>query len=212
MIYYTADTHFGYEPIIEQTGRPFSSVEDMGEALMRNWNAVVSEEDTVYLIGDIGGYCTPLPVEYLSRLSGHKHLIRGNHDTGLDDQQRLFDFFESVTDFLEIDDGGFHITLCHYPIVYIQGGYMIHGHLHNTQKETFRILKQLPRVMNAGVDINDFRPVTLDQLIINNQQYYGDPLRGCLYEWQGGDESRKRQKWTADFRPLPIPLNNKEEK
>ena len=204
MIFYTADPHFGYEAIIEQTGRPFASAAEMDEALIHNWNAAVRDEDTVYLIGDIGSHRTAFPAEQLSRLAGHKHLIRGNHDTGLEGQQRLFDYFETVTDFLEIDDGEVHITLCHYPIVYIQGGYMIHGHLHNTRKDTFEILRQLPRVMNAGVDINDFRPVTLDELIRNNQIYYADPLRGTQQDWRQDTPPYQKQKWKADFRPLPI--------
>ena len=36
MIYYTADLHFGYEPIVSQ--RPCSNVREMDDALIRNWN------------------------------------------------------------------------------------------------------------------------------------------------------------------------------
>ena len=50
MIFYTADPHFGYEPAL--VWRPqFASVEEMDEALIAAWNAVVSDDDTVYLIG-----------------------------------------------------------------------------------------------------------------------------------------------------------------
>ena len=87
MIYYTADLHFGYAPIIAQASRPFSSVQEMDETLVSNWNTVVSEDDTVYFIGDIGSHCTPFPAQQLSRLHGHKHLIRGNHDTCLENQE-----------------------------------------------------------------------------------------------------------------------------
>lgn len=204
MIYYTADPHFGYPPILAQTGRPFVSVEEMDRSLIDNWNSRVTPDDTVYLLGDLGGHCTPFPERQLSTLYGHKHLIRGNHDTGLEDQQRLFDYFESVTDFLELDDAGYHITLCHYPIVYTQGGYMIHGHLHNTQKETYQLLRQLPRVMNAGVDINDFRPVTLPELIRNNQIYYLDPQRGCNIAKNNSTAPSFKQKWRAVFHPLHV--------
>ncbi len=202
MIYYTADLHFGYKPIINQASRPFLSVQEMDEALVSNWNAVVSEDDTVYFIGDIGGHCTPFPAKQLERLQGHKHLIRGNHDTCLDNQEVLFDYFESVSDFLEIDDGEYHITLCHYPLVYIQGGFMIHGHIHNTQQEIHQILRQLPRVMNAGDDINHYCPVTLTQLIENNREYYNDPQHGSQKKRQDSLPYNK-QKWKAVFKPLP---------
>ena len=203
MIFYTADMHFGNESIIAKTDRPFATVEEMDEQLIANWNAVVSPEDTVYILGDVGLNHGPIPAEYVARLNGHKHLIRGNHDTGLDRQEEWFDYVESVTDFLEIDDGEIHVTLCHYPIVYIQRGYMIHGHLHNTRKDTYEIMKQLHRVLNAGVDINHFRPVTLQELIENNREFYEDPERGLLNYLHSG-KFRMPPGWKADFRPLPL--------
>ena len=47
MIFYTADLHFLYEPLL--SSRPFATVEEMDETLIRNWNETVSPEDTVYL-------------------------------------------------------------------------------------------------------------------------------------------------------------------
>lgn len=201
MIYYTADLHFASVDIIDKAGRPFSTTEEMDETLIRNWNAVVSADDTVYLVGDIGNHALPFPEAQLAQLRGHKHLIRGNHDTCIENQEHLLDYFETVTDFLEIDDGAVHITLCHYPLVYIQNGYMIHGHLHNAKKKAYRILTQLPRNLNAGVDINDFYPVTLEQLIENNRRFYADAERGCLALTKDG--TAVGMKWKARFHPLP---------
>jgi len=199
MIFYAADPHFGYPAILEHTGRPFSCVEEMDEAIISNWNAVVSETDTVYLLGDVGSHFSPFPSRQLSMLKGHKHLIRGNHDACFENQQLFFDYFESVTDFLEIDDSGHHITLCHYPIVYIQSGYMVHGHIHNVKKEIYEILSKLPRVMNACMDVNSFHPVTLLELISNNQIYYNDSKRGTEIK----HSRTKGQSWDAVFHPLP---------
>lgn len=203
MIFYTADPHFESETIIQNAARPFSSVQEMDEELIRRWNAAVSDEDTVYVLGDVGSYCKPFPARQVSRLRGHKHLIRGNHDMVLADQQLLLEHFETVTDYLEIQDGGVRVTLCHYPIVYNQCGYMIHGHIHNIKKEIFCALTQLPRVLNAGVDLNHFEPVTLDRLIRNNREFYQDPMRGCLPEREDG-KPRRQQKWQADFQLLPV--------
>ena len=77
-----------------------------------------------------------------------------------------------MTDFNEIDDGEVHIILCHYPILYRRRGYMIHGHLHQTRGPEYGMLRQMPRVLNAGVDVNFYRPVTLPQLIENNRAFY----------------------------------------
>ena len=168
MIFYTADLHLGYFPILHDTARPFSGVPEMDEALISNWNARVGADDSVYIVGDFSYNGGEAPTQYLSRLNGHLHLIRGNHDTGLNHAERLLDYCDSVTDFLEIDDGGTHILLCHYPILHEKGGYMIHGHIHNQCNHAYEILKTLPRVLNAGVDINFYRPVPLDELVENN--------------------------------------------
>ena len=52
MIFYTADLHFHYEPFLPS--RPFDTVEDMDRQLIHRWNEAVSEEDTVYVVGDVG--------------------------------------------------------------------------------------------------------------------------------------------------------------
>ena len=174
MIFYTADLHLGYFPILHDTARPFTGVPEMDEALISNWNARVGADDSVYIVGDFSYNGGEAPTQYLSRLNGHLHLIRGNHDTGLNHAERLLDYCDSVTDFLEIDDGGTHILLCHYPILHEKGGYMIHGHIHNQRNHAYEILKTLPRVLNAGVDINFYRPVPLDELVENNRKYYSE--------------------------------------
>ena len=170
MIFYTADLHFHYKPFLP--GRPFSSVEEMDEAMIRLWNETVTDEDTVYAVGDVGYNGGYVPGDALGRLQGRKHLIRGNHDTGFENAPKLFDYFETVTDFNEIDDGETHILLCHYPILYRKRGYMIHGHLHQARGPEYDILRQMPRMLNAGVDVNFYRPVTLAQLVENNRAFY----------------------------------------
>ena len=67
MIYYTADLHFHYAPLLPS--RPFATVEEMDEALVKNWNDTVGPEDTVYLVGDIGWNGGRVPGELLERLS-----------------------------------------------------------------------------------------------------------------------------------------------
>ena len=170
MIFYTADLHFHYKPFLP--GRPFASVDEMDEAMIRLWNETVTDEDTVYVVGDVGYNGGYVPGDALGRLQGRKHLIRGNHDTGFENAPKLFDYFETVTDFNEIDDGETHILLCHYPILYRKRGYMIHGHLHQTRGPEYDILRQMPRMLNAGVDVNFYRPVTLAQLVENNRAFY----------------------------------------
>lgn len=197
MIYYTADPHFGYEPML--AGRPFETVEEMDRVIIEKWNRRVTPEDTVYLIGDVGYNGGHVPCRILKQLNGHKHLIRGNHDTAYDDASLLYRYFETVTDFLEIDDGPHHVFLSHYPMLYDKpAGYMIHGHLHKNPK-FHHILKELPQILNAGVDINGFEPVTLSQLAENNQNYYAQPPAPLPPQREGKGLLPGR----ADFRPIP---------
>ena len=197
MIYYTADPHFGYQPLL--AGRPFETVAEMDEALIAAWNAAVGPADTVYLVGDIGWNGGHVPCRTLARLNGRKHLIRGNHDTGYLDAPLLYRYFESVTDFLEIDDGPHHIFLSHYPMLFSRpNGYMIHGHLH-ASGQFHDILRTLPRVLNAGVDVNGFRPVTLEQLIENNARFYSHPVEMTAYHRAG----KGLLPGIPDFQPIP---------
>lgn len=174
MIFYTADLHLGFPRILKACVRPFASVEEMDEVLIRNWNETVGDQDTVYIVGDFAEHNGKAPMQYLKRLHGHKHFLFGNHDAGMADRERLLDCCESVSDLLEIEDGGEHILLCHYPIIHERSGWMIHGHTHNRKDHSYQLLKELPKVLNAGVDINGFRPVTLTQLIENNLRFYSE--------------------------------------
>lgn len=85
MIWFTSDLHLGHRAVINFQDRPFGTVEEMNEALIKNWNFLVAKNDTVYILGDISHRC---PVEevnaMISKLKGKKILIRGNHDKEYD--------------------------------------------------------------------------------------------------------------------------------
>lgn len=204
MIFYTADLHFGYAPVLAQ--RPFQTVEEMDRTLIDNWNQVVSALDTVYIVGDFSYNDGEVAGQYFSRLNGHKHLIRGNHDTGLNHAERLFLWCDSVVDFWELDDADTHVMLSHYPMIFEKRGYMIHGHLHANRGKPYEMLRQLPKVLNCGVDVNFYRPVTLAQLVENNALFYG-PEADRYFP----PRPRKQMDATGrlprrpDFRPLPLP-------
>lgn len=55
--------------------------------------------------------------------------------------------------------------------------YMIHGHIHNdTRADFWPLIASRDNVLNAGVDINGFQPVTFDELLENNRRFKENSL------------------------------------
>ena len=174
MTYFTSDQHFGHFNIIRLSRRPFKTVEEMDETMVERWNAKVRDDDTVYVLGDL--FFRAATVEpILKRLKGRKHLVLGNHDPSWTGRVDLADYFESVQTLKEGSVGGRLITMCHYPMLsYPQArrGYMIYGHIHNnTGDDYWPLIMRRPRMLNAGVDVNNFEPVAFDELLANNKAF-----------------------------------------
>ena len=171
MTYFTSDQHFGHFNIIRLSHRPFATADEMDEAMVAKWNAKVKADDVIYVLGDL--FFRSANVEpILNRLNGRKHLVLGNHDHSWTGKVRLGGYFESVQTIKEIYLGGSPATLCHYPMLsYPQArrGYMIYGHIHNnTGDDYWPLIMRRPRMLNAGVDVNGFEPVTFEELVSNN--------------------------------------------
>ena len=181
MIFFTADLHFCHEKIIKHCSRPFQSLGLMNSKLIGNWNATVCADDTVYVLGDMFFGGGRSPNEYISliqQFNGRKYLTPGNHDYVWMKNIDLSSCFEDVALMMEVRYDKRHIlTLCHYPMMSWKDdrddtGYMIHGHIHNrTDEDYFPYIRSNPNMLNAGVDINDFKPVTFEELVKNNQKF-----------------------------------------
>lgn len=114
MIYLISDTHFNHKNIIQYEDRPFKSVEEMNNALIKNWNAVVKPEDTVIHLGDVAlGHESDLKW-IIPSLNGHKILIRGNHDTKSKNFYLEAGFDEVRPSFIE-NFNGIEIFFSHEP-------------------------------------------------------------------------------------------------
>ena len=109
MMFFTADTHFGHNNILKLCNRPFDTIDDMNEALIKNWNARITGADSVYIVGDMFFRCADAE-KILSRLHGKKHLIIGNHDASWMDQVDLTQYFVDVRDFQVITNGTYAVT------------------------------------------------------------------------------------------------------
>ena len=174
MTYFTSDQHFGHYNIIRLCGRPFKTQEEMDEILLSKWNAKIKDNDTVYILGDL--FFRAEKVEpILKALKGRKHLIVGNHDSSWMTKVKVSDYFESVQTFTEVNIDGRQLTLCHYPMLsypHVRNGYMVYGHIHNNVRDDYwPLIARRTRMLNAGVDVNNFEPVTIDEMIVNNRMF-----------------------------------------
>lgn len=181
MIYYIADMHLGHENVLKFDNRPFESVEDMAETVVHRWNERITEEDTVYVLGDAFWKNEQQSMSIFHRLNGHKHLICGNHDRIKGNLGRLW---ESIAHYAEITDGARMVILCHYPIPFYNGQHrgtvMLYGHVHNSQeydllekwKKELRKKKIPTRMINVGcmLPYMDYTPRTLDELLTANPE------------------------------------------
>lgn len=79
-VWFTSDLHLCHKNIIDYCNRPFSSVEEMNEILVQNWNKVIAPNDQVFHLGD---FCLGSKEQFETfskALNGHKTFIAGNHD------------------------------------------------------------------------------------------------------------------------------------
>lgn len=156
-IFFTGDTHFGHANIIKYCKRPFSSAQEMDAMLIKNWNDVVEPGDTVYHIGDFA--FDRRPENYLNRLNGNKHLIKGNHDK----QPNIKQGWASINDYREIRVEGQIIILFHYACRVWnkshKGSWQLYGHSHGTLSDDHNALS-----IDVGVDNHNYFPISFDEI------------------------------------------------
>ena len=178
MIYYIGDMHLGHQRVIEYDLRPYETVEEMDAALIKNWNSVVTENDDIYIMGDFIYRSSHVATYYLKQLKGRKHLIIGNHDLKTIEDEAACTCFDSIERLGYVKDGDADVVMCHYPIAEWNGkrrkknkSYHVYSHIHNRKDETYGFMRRQKNAFNAGCMINNFTPVTLQQLIENNHNY-----------------------------------------
>lgn len=175
-----SDPHFYHKSIVTFTNydgsklRPlWDDANQMTEDLIAWYNELVSDNDRVYILGDVA-FSARTMRDSVSRLKGRKVLIKGNHDP---DKHRemyneLFDDVRAV-----VQKKGFvmtHVPL--HPQCLSRWGLNIHGHLHaNRIQMTKNIvihgyaqgLQDVddPRYRCVCVEQTNWRPILLDDVL-----------------------------------------------
>ena len=158
--FFTSDTHFDDVKRIRVDHRPFKTIEEHDAALIERWNEVVGAKDEIYHLGDFTILKSAKRVrELLGLLKGRKHLIIGNNDAATTIESKGW---ASVAAYREIELEEKLLILCHYPFRtwhnMAKGAIDLHGHSHGK-------LKEATRQYDVGVDVFDYRPVTLETIL-----------------------------------------------
>ena len=166
-IYVTSDLHFGHDREFVWKARGYNSIEEMNEDYVHKWNSTVSDEDDVYVLGDLmlGDKSN---IEYIKRLNGKIILIRGNHDT----PKRIEAYKEigiEVHDIFYLPYKGRYFILCHFPIANEEFIRMViednsevvnlYGHVHSNAPLGYN-----NGTYHVGVDTNNLAPISLEQI------------------------------------------------
>lgn len=189
-----ADLHMGHKGVTIFTGRnggplrPWDCPDEMDEAMIERWNAVVGPKDKVEVLGDvvINRRC----LATLDRLNGKKRLRSGNHD--IFTPKDYLKHFEDISAYKVFDD----LIMSHIPIheESLKQRWLanVHGHLHdgrvmmrNPAYDRFLYTPHLrecppmevvnPRYLCVSVEHTDFTPISMDEVYrrIREQQSEG---------------------------------------
>lgn len=171
-IFVISDTHFTHKnflsfreyypdgPLI----RPgFSSVEEMDELMIENWNKTVTEHDKVYHLGDFSFGGKDNIGRIASRLNGKKRLIAGNHEIDL---RHYYPHFQKVMSYREFGNlFKLPVYCCHFPLNHAGFNYrsqlhglMIHGHIHLNKIPN-------PQYINVCVENINYTPISIEELV-----------------------------------------------
>ena len=190
-IFFTSDLHFGHKNIIQYSGRPYQDVNEMREILILNWNSVVKPINTIFILGDVVMGQREDSLTAISRLNGVKFLIPGNHDDchpmyrDKKAYMRKLEMYEAAFGQVYLGDAARcavddeMYNLSHFP--YRPQGNLDHqgrdfspwqreddgttllcGHVHEKWAEKKTDKGTL--MINVGVDVRNYTPISLDQI------------------------------------------------
>jgi|Laugrespbdmm15sd_2_1035082.scaffolds.fasta_scaffold46508_3 calcineurin-like phosphoesterase family protein len=167
----TADIHFGHANILKfcAASRPFFDTDEMDETIIKNWNALISFNDIVYILGDVAFANADRAARLVNRLNGTKILVKGNHDTKILREPVFRACFAEVHDYLEIGHAGSRLVMFHFPIWewdrMHHGAVHFHGHCHGRKTG-------IPgRIFDVAMDANNCLPHLLDDAIAKAMRF-----------------------------------------
>lgn len=173
-VWFTSDLHFWHKNVCKYCNRPYDNLEEMHESIIQNWNSVIKEGDTVFILGDLGFCGIEKLRPLLTRLNGILYVIQGNHDSDkvlvtLYNEKIINNFSRLIQITITGDEEcpNQDLTLCHFPMIdwynKERGAWMIHGHQHQAPETPSCSIAH----WDVGLDKNNMTPISFEQLKIN---------------------------------------------
>ena len=169
--FFIADWHYGHNNIISYDDRPFRSVEEMNEELIKRWNNKVSKGDLVYILGDMFWCKSSEAVPILKQLNGTKFLVKGNHDRSNDGAFKRE--FAKINEYMEIEVDDRRLVLCHYPIPFFKNHTRDGWSQEHIRREIVDLYQKPCRMYNVGAMMPwmDYTPRTFDEIVEGYEHY-----------------------------------------
>lgn len=165
----------GHWNIVRYTNRPFKSLDEMDNTLIKKWNGRVKPEDTVIHLGDFCFRNSPGGKEgegsetkagsYLKQLNGNTIVLKGSHDNnnGVNTHIKT----------IQIEFGKMNFLLRHEPYhdlfeVPSSIDVILIGHVHTAYLyKWLDYPDDLERklMINVGVDMHDFMPIKMTEVL-----------------------------------------------
>jgi len=183
--WFSADIHIDHTNCLHLANRPFSSIQDMENTIVDNFNKKIKPDDVLYLLGDVCLGKKTSWIRFLDKLvCRNVILLIGNHDKWSCIPK---DKILMVAEFVRLRIHGRILILSHYPyrcswfrafwkrlhpaVVSKKrpkdtGLWLLHGHDHRKTA----LCDYHPRQINVGVDAHNFFPVSINDIIRIIQQ------------------------------------------
>lgn len=174
-ILFSSDLHCHHVNVIEYDKRPFLTeqgepdVELMNNELIERWNSVVTNDDIVFYLGDLGMCNQEKLKSFANKLNGEIHFILGNHDNieHIKNTKR----FKTINYYAEVwikdEKENHHVIMSHYPIYSWnrkhRNSKMLHGHCHHSLDETD--FHKQNRILDVGCNGHNYFPISFGEVL-----------------------------------------------
>ena len=179
-IFFTSDLHIGHNKDFIWQARGFNSIEEHDTTILKNWNSIITPDDTVFILGDLCMSGNEYEWNRIYKcLNGHIKFVHGNHDT----DKKILRYTEDYN----MEDLGYgfiyriakkkKFLLTHYPTIVTnineENKFFVNlcGHSH-TQNKFIDMDKGA--IYHVELDAHNCMPVSLEQIIRDIEKFKGE--------------------------------------